>query len=181
MINNDEIRTVYGTADDEQWVIAFLANAIAGRLLVDELSDAHRRALTRIMYGLQRFPRVTPGLQITLTWSNRDPDQGEPVGDVIHSVALGPEDLTIAKGHRRLQYFAGGDHHLVEFFEVLEEERRAEYLKNWLSEFDGLATPSLFLHIEDLSTGKIIDQPPLSEFWNDDFGWVCEMQLAARC
>jgi len=175
MINNEEIATVYGAADDEQWVIAFLANAIAGRLLAVGLSDTYRRTLTRVLYGLQRFPRVTPGLHVVLTWRNRDPDRGEPMGDVIHSVALGPEDLTIAKGHRRVQYFAGGDHHLIDFFEVLEEERRAEFLQDWLIEFEGLADPSLPLLMEDLSKGKMIDQPPLSEFWEIGIGWICSV------
>jgi len=179
-MNSHTILAVYGVADDEQWVIEFLANAIARRLLAERLSDTSRRTLTRTLYGLQRFPRVTPGLSVTLTWRNRDPDPGEPVGDVIHSVAIGSEDLTIAKGHRRLQYFASGDHHLIDFFEVLEAERRAEFLKDWLREFEDLANPSLPLHIEDRSTGEMSDQPPLSEFWNHDFNDICEIELDRR-
>jgi len=177
MMNNHTILAVYGVAHDEQWVIEFLANAIARRLFAERLSDAYRRTLTRTLYGLQRFPRVTPGLSVTLTWRNRDPDPGEPVGDIIHSVAIGPEDLTIAKGHRQLQYFSSGDHHLIDFSEVLEGERRAEFLTDWLREFEDLANPSLPLHIEDLSAGKMSDQPPLSEFWNHDFNDICEIEL----
>ena len=177
MMSNHTILAVYSVADGEQWVIEFLANAIAQRLLAERVGDAYRRTLTRTLSGLQRFPRVTPGLSVTLTWRIRDPDPGEPVGDVIHSVAIGSEDLTISKGHRRLQYFASGSHHLIDFFEVLEEQRRAEFLKDWLREFEGLANPSLPLRIEDLSTGKMSDQPPLSEFWNHDFNDICELEL----
>lgn len=174
-INNKAKTTVYGADDDEQYVIGFLANAVAGRLLAGDLKDSTRRSLTRILYGLQRFPRITPGLNAILTWGIRAPELGEPIGDVTCSVAIGPEDFTIAKGHRRLQYFVGGSHHLIDFSEILEGERRADFLQDWLIEFEGLADSSVPLHIEDLSRGKIIDQPPISEFWEMGTGWICSV------
>lgn len=152
-------------------------------LLVTRLAGAHfeeheSRGITRLLYGLQRFPRVSEDLKITLSW--RD-DYDTPCGanddlyrESICSIQYRQEGLFLAKGETLLAYYE--DHHYVRsLYDNLQGDERQAFLKVWMNEFIGLSDASTPVSIEDLSSSGEVDFPPLSELWNSDIRIVTDV------
>jgi hypothetical protein len=139
----------------EEWVLSFFTRSIAVRLGNDALSEEERRGLLRLLFGLQRFPRITPGLNIHIEW---------PDIETSCVLQLSSEALSIERAHTRLQYFVGS-HHFVSFFELLSGVDRQLYLENWLPLFSAIQDPDSEFSIEDYSVGEYVDMPPLNEQW----------------
>lgn len=147
----------YFISRSERWVVASLARSIGRRLLLDTVNLAQQRSLMRLLFGLQRFPRITQGLDIHVEW----PDVGTAC-----LIRLTEEHLSIERGHTRLQYFVGS-HHLIDFYQIPVGAERAHLLENWLPLFDGIEDPGTTLSIEDYSIGDEADEPPLNELWSN--------------
>lgn len=141
----------------ERWVIASLARSVGRRLMLVSMNLTQRRSLMRLLFGLQRFPRITQGLDIHIEWS-----------DVESAclLRLTNEHLSIERGHTRIQYFVGS-HHLIDLFQQPVGAERAHHLENWLPLFDGIDDPDTVLSVEDHSTGDEADEPPLNEQWSE--------------
>src|ERR1039458_5118089 len=99
----------YFAPHSEHWVIAEVTRSVVTRLSVECANPDRTRSLMRLLFGLQRFPRITPGLLVQLSWKDME-DYG--------LIALTPDDLTIELAHTRLQYFVGS-HHLIRMFDIL--------------------------------------------------------------
>ena len=140
---------------NERWVIERLAGNIAVRLQTGEPAKAQAQSLFRLLFGLQRFPRLTAGLNVDIEW----PDM-----ETSCVIRMTPEHLSIERAHTRLQYFVGS-HHLLSLYENLTGLDRHDFLENWLPLFDGLADPEERLTTEDYSKGGDVDVPPLNEQW----------------
>ena len=147
----------YFAPRSERWVISFLANSVALRLMSDGLSTPYRHSLMRLLFGLQRFPRVTPGLNVNIEWADME---------TACMLRLTDEYLSIERGHTCLQYFVGS-HHVIDSFELPKGAERANLLENWLPVFNGICTQDTALSIEDYSVGDEADTPPLNEQWSE--------------
>lgn len=142
----------YAAPRFERWFIARIAHLVAWRLVHTDVDHRSRTVLARLLFGLQRFPRVTPGLTVTVSWGG-DYDDG--------MVQFGSEGLTFQHCSNRLQYFVGS-HHLFELGTyLLQGEKRARFLVDWVGCFDALADKTQRLRFEDLSSGHLIDRPPV--------------------
>ena len=139
----------------EYWVIAAVAKSVAVRLASECADPVRSRSLLRLLFGLQRFPRITPGLVVQISWS----DIEAPC-----SIGLTSEDLTIERAHTRLQYFVGS-HHLLDLYDNLSGWERRQYLENWLPLLASFEDPAEKLWISDYSDGQDVDRPPLNDQW----------------
>lgn len=159
----------YSACRDEQWVVDFFASLVARRLSSPGLTDFYRRSLTRLLFGLQRFPRVTSGLSLHLSWLENKPDSAVDAIEYVYMVDFNGDELSFSKAFTVLQYFPGS-HHLRDGCTYLRGAERESFLQEWLPWFDELANPNQPLMIEDYSSGKEVDTPPTSELWRDDTG-----------
>lgn len=142
----------YAAPRGERWFIARIAHLVAWRLVQTDVDHRSRTVLARLLFGLQRFPRVTPGLAVTISWGDEDSSG---------MVQVGSEWVTIEHCSTRLQYFVGS-HHLFELGTyLLEGEKRARFLIDWVHYFDAIADKAQRLYFEDLSDGPLIDHPPV--------------------
>lgn len=153
---------------EERWVIEFFANAISRRLATGGITDFYRLPLLRLLYGLQKFPRVTPGLTLTLYWLEREPDPSPYADDMecTYVIQINDEDLSFMYGGTRLQYFRDSSLLINMYSHLIRDERRL-FLKDWIPWFQGLAEAHQPLMFADDSKGEEVDKPPLSALWDD--------------
>jgi hypothetical protein len=151
--------TSYAAPRSEQWFIARIAHLVAWRL-VNDINHRSRTVLGRLLFGLQRFPRMTPGLAVSVYWRE---------GDEHGVIQLDSEIAAFTHCSTRLEYFMGS-HQLFHLgVHLLKDDERAQFLIEWVSNFDALADKARRLHFEDLSDGPLIDHPPV--LW-PGAGWV---------
>lgn len=146
----------YWAPRSEMWVIEKLANAISIRLGDSGLSDPQRRSLLRFLFGLQRFPRKTPGLNLHIEWAQLE---------TACLIRLTPEFLSIQREHAYLQYWEGSNH-FMDFYSQPVGLERQEAIENWLPLFFDIQDPDTRLIVEDYSSGDSVDRPPLNEQWS---------------
>lgn len=145
----------------ERWVFEYFANLVARRLAVPSLDKRERTGTTRLLYGLQAFPRIVRDLRVCVSWrGGLDPSLRENW----FSIGYTDEEVRFQMGHTRLEYFSGS-HQLFVMYELLQGEDREMFLKGWVDEFEELTDADLSINVEDLSNGCEVDKPPLSEFW----------------
>ncbi len=145
----------YFAPRSEKWVLSFLSRSIVVRLRDGGLSEAQKQALLRLLFGLQRFPRITPGLNLHIEWRDMETSC---------VLRLTDEALSIERAHTRLQYFVGA-HHFISLCEQPSGAERQHHLENWLPLFDGIQEPDTAFSVNDFSTGDGIDIPPVNEQW----------------
>ena len=154
---------LYSAPADEVWFIVEVVNRIALRLSDESLAPQTRRGLLRLMWGLQRFPIVTPGLSISASWCYLES----------HCyIEATSESLLFGFCATRLTYFVGS-HDLFKFgWTPLYGEQRQQFLQNWASDFWGIADVGNDLHVDDLSTGDLVDRPLMlaRHAWIDEDG-----------
>lgn len=151
---------------EERWVIEFFANAISRRLATGGITDFYRRPLTRLLYGLQKFPNVTPGLALSLYWYESEPDPY--VDDIEYTcvIHINDEELSFAYGNARLHYMRDSSLLINMYSHLIREERRI-FLKDWIPWFQGIAEVRQPLMFVDDSKGEEVDKPSLSVLWRE--------------
>jgi hypothetical protein len=150
---------LYAAPAIERWFIGRVACLVSQRVTDEGLTAKARRALLRLLWGLQRFPVVTPGLAVAVTSS-----RGE---SVVH-IEVSEEVLRLSHGDTRLEYFVGSHQLFLHGAVHLRGEERQRFLHDWASGFESLADDNSDLYAEDLSTGELADRPLMLA----DFAWV---------
>ena len=146
----------YFVPRSEYWVVAAMTKSVATLLYRRDLVSQKRRALMRLLFGLQRVPRITKGLNVSVEW----PDM-----ETCCVIRLDSEHLSIERAHTRLQY-CPGSHHMISLYDQFFGAERHEHLENWIPLFDRTTDLDDTLSIEDYSMGQEIDIPPLNEQWH---------------
>jgi hypothetical protein len=155
----------------EQWLFQDLTMLLVTRLGGAHLDERESRGLTRLLYGLQQFPRVSEKLKVTLSW--RD-DYDTPCGvnnnlyrESICSVRYSEDGVFLMKGDTLLAY--NESHSYVRsFYDELKGHERQVFLESWMAEFSGLSDASTPVSVGDHSSSGEVDVPPLSELWNSE-------------
>ena len=163
----------YFAPRSERWVVAAIAKSVAIRLAIDCTNPSRIRSIMRLLFGLQRFPRVTPGLIVQICWKDLE---------AYGSIGFSEECLSIEFDHTRLQYFVGS-HHLLRLYDNLSGWERKHWLENWLPQFDRIEDPTLELSVEDYSDEQEseIDTPPLNEQWQQPLSPIYfDLELQAK-
>ncbi len=144
---------------------------LATRLSGAQLYAHEHRGLTRLLYGLQQFPRVSEKLKITLSWRDDDDTprgvNDDSYRDSILSIRYAEDGVHLSKGETLLAY--NERHSYVRhFYDMLEGRERQVFLQAWMAEFNGLSDASTPVSVEDLSASGELDVPPLSELCNSN-------------
>jgi hypothetical protein len=155
----------------ERWVFDYFATLLARRLALPSLDERERTGMTRLLHGVQAFPRIVRDLRVCVSWRGGfDPSLRENW----FSIGYTCEEVRFQMGHTRLEYFARSNQLFV-MHEHLEGEARERFLDSWIEEFEELADAALSIHVEDLSNGFEVDKPPLSEFWDKRVRIISDM------
>ena len=143
---------LYSAPAEERWFIAELLYRIGLRLTEQSLTPSRRRGLLRLMWGLQRFPIVTPGLSIGVSWSGMESHR---------YIEATSACLRFTFCHTRLEYFVGS-HQLFQYGAILlRGPARQQFLQGLAPEFYGISEAGKDLYVEDLSEGDLVDRPPM--------------------
>lgn len=132
-------------------MIERLAHSLAALVVGPALSAPARQGVLRLLMGLQRFPLMTPGLAVTLSWT---------VGEGHASIGMSSEHLALSYCSTRLQYFAAS-HQLFDCGSLLEGDERDRFLKDWASIILHVDEHGGDVSVEDLSQGEAVDVPHL--------------------
>lgn len=147
---------------EDLWVLDRLAFVLSTRLVCGLDSVQERIAISRLLFGLQRLPQVTPGLNVSLG-SNNKYVQIDGEGFCLSACT---ED-----GHTafRLQYFVGSNH-CIRGFEHFEDDEKRDAIELRLNDLAEYLADEDTLDIEDYSTGDTVDCPPMKNS-SAGIGW----------
>lgn len=141
---------------EDAWIIERISQMLTKRLVYGQDAPDARRSLFRLLFGLQRLPIITPGLNLSV-------GAGDTYIEISHEWA-GFVRLTDG-GHTslRLQYFESSQHCIYWHEHLMGPEKRELVEEVLMGLESDLLEPADVL-IEDHSDGAHVDLPPLDDY-----------------
>lgn len=140
---------------EDAWIIERISQMLTQRLVYGQDAPDDRRALFRLLFGLQRLPIITSGLNLSV-------GAGDTYVEISHEWA-GLVRFT-DDGHTsfRLQYFESS-HHCLYWHEHLMGSEKREFVERVLMRLESDLMEQADVLIEDHSDGMYVDLPPLDD------------------
>lgn len=147
----------FGFLVEDAWPIGELVTGIRNALMRKSITPQQISGLGKLLHGLQRLPRATPGIYIEVTIGSNTPDhisyQSITLSDSVFELASGGSEYTPNVGSDSYTSFQ----FLVEVGGFRENIEVAE-VYNWVCGFiESLCDQDTELRINDLEEGSVID------------------------